>query len=441
MSEFNGIYIALSGMNAHKAALEITGHNISNVGSKEYTRQQAVFSSRDAHESTLSKALIGGGVILTGPRRMADCFLEQRLAWEQAQAADWSSRAGLLKEVEGSINALNLPEKYNAFWEAWHNLALDPNLAQNRFEVLEQAKVLVDTLKSARSQLLDIQDQIEKTLDSQVEEVNILAGQLADLNKEIKIGIQKGFQPNDLLDRRTAMLKELVGITNAHVEYLADNTVAVTLSVSQVAGAEPEEFFLVNGISAQEIPSGGELHATGGSIFGLGEIRQDELQSYLDSLDHIAQSLVAEVNTLHLTGIGADGSTGNNFFKEPVTGVADLALRDEVENDPAQIAADGINPEDTGRIALEISNLSPVFSQKLSGLIGQVGIDAKNTITQDSCHQEMLLNMENMRAELSGVSLDEELAQMVRFQRAYQASAQVLSVMDEVLQTLINIAG
>ncbi|MDD2498721.1 MAG: flagellar hook-associated protein FlgK [Desulfitobacteriaceae bacterium] len=441
MSEFNGIYIALSGMNAHKAALEITGHNISNVGSKGYTRQEAVFLPRDAQPSPLFKGMTGGGVLLTGPRRMADRFLEQRIAQEQARAEAWSAQAGLLQEVEGNINALNIPQRLNAFWDAWHSLSLDPSLEQNRFEVLQQAKVLVDTLKTARSQLLDMQDQIEKTIDSKVEEVNILAGQLADLNKEIKTGIQKDFQPNDLLDRRAAIIKEIVGITNANVEYLADNTVSVTLPVSQVPGAEPEEFLLVNGISAQEIPPGGELHITGGGIFGLGEIRQGELQSYLDSLDNMAKSLVSEVNALHITGTGADGSAGLNFFKEPVTGVADLELGDEVKNDPAKVGADGVDPEDTGKVALEISNLSTFFSQQASDLIGRIGIAARNTMNQDSCHQDMLVNMENMRAELSGVSLDEEIANMIRFQRAYQASAQVMSVMDEVLQTLINIAG
>lgn len=429
MSAFSGLYISVSGMKAHQAAIETTGHNISNVSNKEYTRQEAVFLSRDSQPSILFKGIIGGGVTMEGPRRMADEYLEKRISYEYANAEAWKVRSELIQQVESNINTLNLPEKFNAFWDAWHGLSLDPNLEFTRFEVQQQAGFLVDVLKTAQSQLLAVEDQINQTMVEKIQEIKILAEQIGQLNGEIRNNIIKGMEPNDLLDRRAVLLKELVGITGAAVEYSPDHTVSVTL----------EELKLVDGVEVQEIPPGTEVITTGGILFGLKEIRDGDLQTFLTSLNDIARSLAAEVNALHVTGYSADGSTGVNFFQGSVFGAADLDLSEEIKGDPAKIGANGSGPEDTGKIALEISNLGEDFSRKMAEFMGRIGTASKNTMMQDNCHQEILLTMDNMRAELSGVSMDEELANMIRFQRAYQASARVFSAMDEILETLINI--
>jgi len=441
MSQFNGLYIAVSGMNAHKAAIEVTGQNISNVSTKGYTRQEAVFVPLNPQQSELFKGQIGRGVTLDGVRRMTDEYLERRIQNEQAVAEAWKARAEMLKQVESSINSLDLQGRFISFWESWHSLALDPALDQTRFEVQQQGISLVDILKTARNQLGDIREQIEQTIGSEIEKTNILAEQIANLNKDISSSIRKGFQPNDLLDRRVELLKELVGITGAEVQYNEDFTVSVTIPVAPAPGEDVQEFKLVDGVHLQQIPSGAEVSATGGRLFGLAEVRDGELQSYLSDLDEMARNLADQVNTLHVTGYGTDGSTGLSFFQEPVSGAGDLELSSEIKEDLAKIGADGANPEDSGKVALEIFNVGEGFSQNVSSFIGKIGTETRNTMLQDSCHQDMLSAMENLKAEVSGVSLDEELANMVRFQRAYQASAKVLTIMDEILETLINTLG
>ncbi|MGI6711729.1 MAG: flagellar hook-associated protein FlgK [Bacillota bacterium] len=443
MSSFSGLRIALSSMQAQQIALEVTGHNIANVQTKGYSRQEAVFSANNPYQAVLYNGQAGNGVRITDVRRSVDPYMEQRIQNEQGRLNAWTARSEMLKKVEGSINSLDIPDRLNSFFNAWHNLSLDPNLDYVRFAVQQEGANLIDTLRTAGTQLVEIRDEIDYSIKDIVSRVNLLGKEIVNLNIEI-IGSQK---PNDLLDKRDGLLKELVGLTGAKVAYHSDSTVSVTLPVKMGFIEEAGEMKLIEKNIFTEIPLEAEVIATGGRLYGLKQVRDGEINSYLTKLSNIAESLTSQINQIHVQGINegpdATKNTGINFFSETdfqdkVTWIDSWSLSDEVANDERYIAANNGKTGGIGMVALDVYNLGTRFTKFVSGFLSEIGTARKTAYFQETAHQDILVEMENARASVSGVSLDEEFAKMIQFQRAYEASAKVLTVVDEMLAALIN---
>jgi len=438
MSQFSGLYISISGMAANKAAMETAAHNMANVTTPGYTRQQIMLSSNNPYQSANFNGQVGSGVKVDGIRRMTDSYLEGRIQREQASADNWSNQSGLMNKIESNIASLNIPEVFNNFWNAWHGASLNTEQENGRFEVQEQAEGLIYTLKSASNQMEEIDQEIDDNISDQMKMVSNLGEQIAMLNKEISQSIAKGQQPNDLMDKRITVLREFVGITGASVVYNKDDTVSITLTAKPSPTAEAEEIKIVDGIQFNDLPENADLVVTNGSLYGLINVRDNELRSNKEYLDQIAKDLATEVNALHSVGYTVNGDTGINFFTDPVTGVKDLDLSTEVKANKNNIAVNGSTPEETGTSALNIYNLGTGITKEISNFIEEIGASAKSADFQNTSHQDIINEMDNMRAEISGISIDEELANVMQFQRAYEASAKVLSIMDSLLESLIN---
>lgn len=415
MSNFSGLGIAIRGMQANQTALEVTSHNIANVNTEGYTRQETVFQTGIPTQGTLSKVQIGSGVIVTDVKRVTDIYLEQRIQNQNAHTSYWDSISNILHKVEGDIVSFDLPKKINSFFASWHELSLNPETDDAKYLVQQKGEALVDTVNTIRSHMVSIQDEIDDTTDNQIVNTKDIIGQINDLNKEITFHMQRGNTPNDLLDKRKILLQDLVGITGATVTYKNDETVTVELNGTQLVGDESE-----GQEDAVTIDSVAKYCSTGGLL----DVKE-KVDSYIDLLDQFTSDLMSTVNGVY-----------GNFF-ETENNV--LSLSSEVEN------ASNINSEK----ALEIYNLmseplssnqfnGKTLNQAVSSLLTKIGSETKIADIQKITNEDMLIEMENDLASVSGVSLDEELSKMIKFQRAYEASAKMLSVIDEMLATLID---
>ncbi|ATW25694.1 flagellar hook-associated protein FlgK [Candidatus Formimonas warabiya] len=432
MSLFSILSTSVSGLKASQTALSVIGNNVANVNTEGYSRQRVDLSASASYEAAYFNGRLGSGVTIEGVSRVSNRYLEGRIQREQANADSWSTQLELLDKIELGLNSLDLSSRLGDFWDAWHNLSINPTMESPAYEIKERADALIGALQSAGQLLTDAENEINETITDQITQANSLGEQIAKLNAEISSSIKKGQEPNTFLDQRDVLLRELVGITGAAVTYNQDNTVSVTLDITDSSGTS-QQLSLIDGSNVTAIPDGAAVDSTSGSLYGLQKVRDNELQDYKKDLDDLAKSLVEKVNDLH-----NPTDTGINFFKEPVTGVADLALSDEVKADYNNIGANTTSVEEKATLATNIYNLGTAFAKDVSSFFERVGTAVKVAETQNSYEEDMMSELENLRADVSGVSLDEETAYMIMYQRSYESSAKLLAVIDEMLETIIN---
>jgi flagellar hook-associated protein 1 FlgK len=190
-----------------------------------------------------------------------------------------------------------------------------------------------------------------------------------------------------------------------------------------------------------------EVTADGGHLAGLVTARDERLASYRSTLDTLASTLVAEVNRVHGAGRGLDGSTGNAFFDSTKTHASDIRLDHGVETDLERIAASSSGATGDGNTALAIAGLRTAmilgngqmtFEGVYRGLVGQIGLDASQAVSSQEAESGALDAIDAQRASISGVSLDEEMTQMLSTQHAYEAVIRITTVIDDMMDKLVS---
>ncbi|MEL7564390.1 MAG: flagellar hook-associated protein FlgK [Dehalobacterium sp.] len=434
MSIFSILASATSGMRANQTAMSVISNNVANVSTKGYSRQRVDLAASGPYNAAAFNGQLGTGVTIEGVSRITDQYLEARIQKEQGKADSWAIQMELLDGIELGLDSLDLPTRLNEFWDAWHNFSVNPTMGSSVYEIQQQGEALVGAMQSAGQVLTDMENQINETISSQIAQANTLSEQIAKLNTEIKRSVKIGQNPNTFLDQRDVLVRELAGITGADVTYHDDATVSVTLSITDASG-NSQQLSLVDGSNFEAIPDGAEVESFNGSLYGLQKIRDNELQDFKTGLDELAVSLVTEVNKLH----NPTADPGKiDFFDPAVTGVADLALSDEVKADETQIGANTTSTEEKEALGTDIYNLGTKFAKNISAYFEKLGTAVKVAETQNEYEENMMAELENLRASVSGVSLEEEVANMFMYQRAYQASAKLLSAVDEMLEAIIN---
>jgi len=459
MSSFSIITTALTSLQAHFQAMDTAGHNVANVNTPGFRRQEAILSSRSPYpppgtaEGTMG-GLVGTGVEVSMVRRAQDGYLGLHLRTTAGQLGQWSTLNNALKEIEAIVapsGGENLGMLLDRFWDTWQTLSTRPDDLSARVQVRAEGVALAAAFGDLSQKLQSQAAQLNLVIKGSVDEINRLAQETADLNRQIAVATAEGKQPNDLLDQRDTLLTRLSELTGATLiapenalpilnlggRSLVQGQVAFALTTVEGASGNLEVHWQEDGALAQ---------VSGGELAGQLQVQQQLIPQYLGELDTIASTLVAEVNSLHQAGFGLDGTTGVNFFT-PGSTAANMSVDDALLADVRAIAAAaaGDSPGD-GSVALSIAGLrnSSVMPGGESlglawrNLLGQVGTDTQ--VSGENAQAAQLLNDQLLMQQqsLAGVSLDEEMAQMIQFQHAYDAAARVLTTADEMLSTIIE---
>jgi flagellar hook-associated protein 1 FlgK len=305
------------------------------------------------------------------------------------------------------------------------------------------------------SRLRVLQTTLNEELERTVEEFNATLNQVAALNDKIATVESMGNTANDYRDRRDTLLESLSGMADIRVVENSNGMITVTLG-----GRVLVERNTVTGLSTESTSSGSvlttyptwegdgtEILVNNGKIKGLMEMRDESIESQIDKLDEIALALVSQLNAVHSGGYGLNGSTGINFFDSDTTGAADIALDGNILADVAMIAASADGSTGDGTVAQQISEIGE--SQVMSGntltindyfasMMGSLGVAARESEFMSENQSLVVQQLLNQRSSVSGVSLDEEMTNLIRYQHAYEAAAQLVSVVDEMMQTLIE---
>jgi flagellar hook-associated protein 1 FlgK len=442
---------------AQQKAIEVTGNNIANVNTPGYSRQVANLVTNEPIQC--GPGLVGTGVRADEIKRIYDRFLGLQINNENEQLGRWEAKKGALERVEivfDESSAYGLNQAMSEFWNAWQDLVNNPSGNVERVTLLAKSETMATTFSSMYSSLEQIQKDIDISIGGTVEEINLIVEQIADLNRKIVDVELSGQSANDYRDSRDLLLKELSSMIDINTFENSDGSLTVSVSGGKplVEGSYSWDLSTETADGFEDIVwidnDGNTTNVTddisGGKLKGWIEARDVSIPDYLNRLDNLASKIISEVNAIHSTGFGLDGSTGNDFFSG--TSASDIAVNQVIVDDVNLIAAassaDGV-PGDNGN-AIAIADLqnrllmdgTTTFDDYFSSLISVVGSDVKE-VTANFDHQDsMVAQLDNYRESISGVSLDEEMVNLVKFQHAYDAAAKLISTVDELLNTVVN---
>ncbi|MGI6143946.1 MAG: flagellar hook-associated protein FlgK [bacterium] len=467
MSIFTGMETARRALMAQQQALNTTNHNIANANTPGFSRQQAVFATTPAYtlgHSLAGKALeMGTGVKIEDIRRMRDSFLDYQFRSEVKEQGRWEVRRGILQKLEVVINEpseAGLATVLDGFWDSWQELSENPESGTARAVVLQQGIALVDTINHLERHLHQLRQDLNQTLEIQINEINSLARQIADLNGQIIRVEASSKKANDLRDKRDLLVDQLAKLTGVHVTESESGAIDVVIgNRGLVEGTRALSLEIAGDTSTADLypvwNDGMVLTVNAGSLKGIAEARQllDDFQGKIDAL---VKELAEAVNAIHAEGYGLDGEMGRPFFVAADGGDIDpgnIAVNQDLMDNPDLLAAardPGELPGD-GSNALALAQLrhkplpglgeTTSLTDYYNGLVADLGIQAREAERMAS-NQELVTGQIDLRREMvAGVNLDEEVANMIRFQHAYNAAARMVTAIDEMLDVLVNRMG
>jgi flagellar hook-associated protein 1 FlgK len=446
ISSFYGLQTSLRGLLAQQRSLDTTSHNIANASTPGFSRQEAVLTAAPATDVPAGMlqhgggAQIGAGVDVQAYRRVRDNFLDLQFRGQNSVLGEQNAKSEALDRAELTLaepGENGISKRLSEFWDAWSALAGSPSDPAAQGALLAKGAALADAFASVKSQLeLGKADAAAEYADLTRAsgpgvapgEIEATARELAGLNDTIKKFVTAGDTPNDLMDKRDALLDKLAGYGQVSTTANADGTIDVAFG----------------GVAAPPLVAGSVVNwsgppagwTPGGRLGGLLSISQPggAMDSFVTELDTIANTVITNVNA----ALAVDGAPP--FFSGNSA--------DTMAVDPAAKAAPGTLGGGPGAAADENSAARRVEAlrggagdQSYRSFVARMGTEVADADRKTANAQVLVDSVEDRRQSVAGVSLDEEMSNLVRFQRAYQASARAMSTMDEMLDVLINRTG
>jgi flagellar hook-associated protein 1 FlgK len=333
-STFMPIEIGKRAVNAHQQALDITGHNLSNMNTEGYSRQRVEFAPFEpiylpALNREETPGQIGQGVVVERITRLRDHLLDKRIVAQAGGEGYWNARDPYIRELEQIYlepGQNSIRGKMDEFWNAWQELSIYPTGNAPRMSVLERGKTLIDGINERYHSLKRLQDQTEEDIRLTVDKVNGITRQIAEVNTTIQKIKAQGDNPNDLMDRRDLLVDKLSSLINVSVDTRdPDEFMVHTAGVIVVQGGVGRKLDLTlnteTGFSdivwhetreKLEFKSGDH----GGSLGALLDLRDHTIKSEIQILDNMTMNFAGLVNEIHRKAYGSNGVTGQSFFTE-----------------------------------------------------------------------------------------------------------------------------
>jgi flagellar hook-associated protein 1 len=436
ISSFYGLQTSLRGLLAQQRALDTTGHNIANASTAGYSRQEAVMAAAPALVIPQGAvqggagAHIGAGVDVLAYRRVRDTFLDLQYRAQATRLGEEAGRAQGLDRAELSLaepsdNGIN--KQLSEFWSAWADLANAADDPAARASLLEKAESLTNAFGIVDSQLALVGQQAAEeyaTLTAAGGEIDQIGQEIAALNDTIKRFVTAGDTPNDLMDQRDQLLDKLAAYGTTSVVNNPDGSVDVTFG----GAAAP----MVDAAGYHAEPLGASPGGRLGALKDLSTVPGGLVDSYRAELGAVADTLASAVNAIHPGFFGVSHAPPASY------GAATLTV---VATDATLLAgtSPGASANERARAISELSGKGP--DEAYNAFISRVGSEVREAGRNEANAQALTDAVQDRRESVAGVSLDEEMGNLVRFQRAYQASSRAMSTMDEMLDVLINRTG
>jgi flagellar hook-associated protein 1 FlgK len=454
-SSFGGINTALTSLYAQRRGLDVTGQNIANANTEGYTRQRVDMQSQ---VGSLSPAMyaktdgLGTGVAVTAVQRLRDEYLENRGRAEHGTNAYLASQSATYNSIEDAFaepSDTAIAAQMRDMWGGWNDVANNPQLAAPRSALIQQSATVASQLNAAHDALSRQWSQNRNQTDVHVDEINVAAKSIAQLNDSIIQANASGVTVNELEDRRDVLamrLAELAGATaskreNGGMDVFIGGATLVTGQVTrevEFTGAARLEDQATDPV-ALSWKDNGVAAQSGGTIGAVVDTMTKIIPDLKADLDSVAKNLIDRVNTEHVKGFSADGGTNRKFFDGDTAASIKVLL-----TDPDQVAVAATTGTRDNSIADAIADIGDTAGgpdREYQNLIGELGVVSQATTRRAEIQGVVTEQVDAAREGQSGVNLDEEMTNLLTYQRGYEAASRVLTTIDSMLDQLINRTG
>ena len=509
---FGTLGTATSGITANQVALQTTAHNIANTNTDGYSRQRVHMTTKPPYVIA-GTGTIGTGVNVTGVERVVDDFVRSQIREANSKYTYNTQKSDTLGQLEDILHEPSddgVIKSLNTLTDSWQKLAENPELGTSKTLVVENANSFADSIHQMATRINQLHKDSISNLQKSVLDFNEKIDQLADINKKVFTLTSRGETPNDLLDQRDTLLKDISGLVNINTDF--DEYGRTTLSVdgqtildfknethntlSVVVGTDANGNALVSdcGDSSKANVALGrqaevgtvmltkkddagntaysEIKTSEGDMGGYQESAKEILEHMDELNDFIAK--IGKATNMVMTG-GKNKLDG--FFtlgNDPSRYALDFKVNDAIAKDPSKIPAgkalDGTGSAGDGSRALAVSWAmktkfkTPVrdadldaydestmkfnesqdgqtFAETFNNIVTKNGISKQKADNMAAAQKVVLNNLENKNESMSGVNINEEMSDVIKFQQGFQANIRVLSVIAEMLDTLVNKTG
>lgn len=518
MSGWSGFFTAVSGLYSSQKSLYTASHNIANVNTEGYSRQQ-VLSRTNSAFMLPGVGMLGMGNAVYDISRVRDSYLDFKVTNENAPLGEWEVKSQSLMEIESMFNEpsdSSFRRHMDDFFVSLEKLSINPSNSSNRSLVRQMAVALTKHLNETAQNLYDTQKNLNFAVRSKVKQINDYAEQISGLNNEIyKIEVD-GKNANDLRDRRDLLVGKLSKIVNIQTDEREGKFRVTIGGITLVNHVETSKLNIITAdnkynpderLAQVEWETGNQpLKLESGELKGLLEVRDGDgtgssyrgVAFYIERLDEFARKLVEKFNAVHYNGTGLNNSSNMLFFSFDQKNTADfdselntatgtvLSAVDFTNtasgtyNDYKDFIADNVRADNislSGDILSSLDNIAHIAAASgdngvennenvlklielrhdnfffddttpqgtpddfLKAILSNVAVDSQQAGRMSKNQNVIMSNIKRNQESISGVSLDEEMSNIVRFQHCYNASARIISTIDAIYDITINRLG
>lgn len=485
---FGSFNIATSGLFVNQRALDTTSHNISNANTVGYSRQ--ITLQRATTPTYDPSGVIGTGVEAYDIMQMRSAYLDVKYWGQNKACQEWNVKQEQLETLEGVFNEpsnTGIRVVMDEFFTALEELSKQSGDTTCRVAVLEKANMLTTTINRNGNELVNAIRDVNFSVKNKVDEINSLSEQIANLNKHIFGFELGGNKANDLRDQRNVLLDQLSSIVNITVNEmpgpngnnymdvkiggitLINHTNYNKLDTENCTDTPPSTYYsdlekMGGGKISQVVwagVTGQKVKIDSGELKGLLDIRDGNgedfnyrgIPYYLSKLNEFASSFTKAFNAQHNQGVDYNGNQGQDFFYDNGTvNCINFKVNPAMTADSSRIAAstnaNGESNNDNVELLMELRESKGMFGSLIGtpddfvkSLLSALAVDSSQAVRMASNSQALVDQTDNRRISESGVSLDEEMSNMVKFQQAYNASARMITTLDAILDTTVNRLG
>jgi flagellar hook-associated protein 1 FlgK len=474
-STFSGINTALTSLYAQRRGLDVTGQNIANANTEGFTRQKVrmhalASGSMPGIYSTTNQA--GAGVGVSGVERSRNEYLEERGRAEHASSAYLASQKSsydLIESVLAEPSDTALQARLHDMWDGWNEVANNWQDASTRSALLERSRTVAITLNDTYAGLSGQFTANRNQLDAYIDHVNTLATSIADMNQQIVVAQAAGLEANELRDQRDVKVMELSELTGASSQdkkngsvnvYVGNGALVADFSARalELDGPTTLESVTTTNKVALKWTDTGTVATAGGTMGAMLDTMNTIIPDITGKLDEVARKLTTTVNTALAGGVDDNGDPvtgGYDINGDPGTAMFDgvtAKLIKVIIDDPAKVAFskgfpndpdDALKALDNGvaDILADVGTAGTGPDQTYQAMIGQLGVAAQSAARRSAIQDAVTDQVDTSREAESGVNLDEEMTNLLTYQRGYEAASRVLTTIDSMLDQLINRTG
>lgn len=471
---FGSLGTATRGMNTNQLGLQTSGHNIANINTDGYSRQRVhIQAERPYYMAGVGS--IGMGAKAKSVDRIVDSFIRTQTNDAYSKFRFFEQKSDALGQLEHFMNEpseTGIINQLSVMYDSWAKLASNPELATSKTLVIENSNTFTDMINQMASQMKQLRGETLSNVEKSTLDLNQKVEQLAELNNQIFAIASNGTTPNDLLDTRDSLLKDIAGLADTQATFDRFGRVSeLKLGASGTTILDIEngarEISVVTGKNEISVGGDAQKKATITGNLELGtivvknsddtyqdtEVTEGEIGGFAEAGSEIDERLgelgefVKQVADTINKSYNPTDVAGQNFFELTNGDASTLKVNESLKNDPSTLKAGNSGAAGDGELARKIGRLfsqdpnGMTFAERYNNIVTKNGISKQQADNTAAAQLTLLNQLEYKNESVSGVNINEEVSDVIRFSQAFQANARVIQTISEMLDTLINRTG